>query len=216
MGDGKAKTGCRFFTLLELLIVIAIIAILAAILFPALQKAKEKAKDALCKSNMKQIGLGITLYANDYNGWMKLADADLPNSAYTQEWNYLLYNEAYVRSLPVYICPSFPPDKFDDPNSFQSWRSTLGLLGKYGPSSNCTRYMKIFDIKNASSFPLLADTVCTSWQAQVRFFGYRNAYLDKYCVHLRHSGFANYFEPDGAVLTGNAEYFWAQNFWIQR
>src|ERR1700744_2677617 len=66
-GNVRGAIKVRAFTLIELLVVIAIIAILAAMLLPALNKAKQKAKQAACISNMHQIGLALVMYVGDYN-----------------------------------------------------------------------------------------------------------------------------------------------------
>src|SRR5581483_6168155 len=60
------------FTLIELLVVIAIIAILAAILFPVFAQAREKARQATCTSNLKQVGLAVMMYASDHDECLPL------------------------------------------------------------------------------------------------------------------------------------------------
>ena len=106
---GRTPRRPEAFTLIELLVVIAIICLLVAILFPVFSRARENARRSACQSNLKQIGLGMHQYLDDYDGRFPMRymapDADM-FEANPYSWRYLFY--PYIKSAQVFRCPSNP------------------------------------------------------------------------------------------------------------
>ncbi len=104
----RVRAMSRAFTLIELLVVIAIIAILAAILFPVFAKAREAARSASCKSNLKQLGSAFMMYSQDYDGMAVSVGLTVPPSplragAGRADWPDHIY--PYVKNAGAYVCP---------------------------------------------------------------------------------------------------------------
>jgi prepilin-type N-terminal cleavage/methylation domain len=123
----------RGFTLIELLVVIAIIAILAAILFPVFAQAREKARQASCLSNQKQIALSALQYAQDY-------DETFPLSLRVSgaSWNWLLYTPAPADWSSVFGPATQASSASVWPNSTESYTKSDGIFSC--PSASDTDY----------------------------------------------------------------------------
>ena len=116
----RASSG---FTLIELLVVIAIIAILAAILFPVFAQAREQARKTSCLSNVKQMGLAMLMYTEDY-------DENLPLDLTVNSQNFFTWQDLiqpYAKNYGIVICPDSPYHDTNAVTDFQYWLS-YGML----------------------------------------------------------------------------------------
>lgn len=208
----------RRFTILELLIVIGIIAILAGMLLPALNSARRKAKDMSCVSNMKQIGIALNGYADDWASYTPLAEDGGNSPTPYYKWqdklaNYITadfrvrWNGDYVR-LAVFRCPSQIPEaqrlvaKNYGMNGYLRQTAKAFFLRVKRPSER----MMVSDIDRTGNTPVIyekdgisADLVT---QRHLDGLGVNLIYGDLHVASLRMSRI-----PASASF----QYFWGQN-----
>ena len=194
----------RGFTLIELLVVIAIIAILAAMLFPTFARAREKAREVSCMSNMRQLGLAFGMYYEDHHRmpWDDLTINGLPEGS-APTWTWRLMILPYINNTQIFVCPTAPrlnqfdgtwPDYDQDAGSAIShvhWDNDLGTNAEPPPGRT------MHEILTPSETILLTDFtgnyVISAYGTQ------EHGYVRTDDAARRHNDGANYLFCDGHV-----------------
>jgi len=191
------------FTLIELLVVIAIIAILAAILFPVFARAREKARQTSCLANLKQIGLAVQMYADDW-------DETLPY--YQRPFGATWYGDLqpYMKNRGITVCPSKPEWNESDPTHKVGYGLNEVVFPAGPPAgSHFPPPVALAQI----DYP--AETIggADKDQGNVRCIGpsFAGSATWPYNVDTRHNDGANFFFLDGHAKWMGAGGEWSQS-----
>lgn len=189
----------RGFTLIELLVVIAIIAILAGILFPVFARAREAARSASCRSNLKQLGMGFQLYSQDYDGMAVSVGLNMPPSplragAGRADWADHIYT--YVKNAGLYVCPS-------DANL----RPTTGYGSDGGYGLNWVYFGNFAQVQSMESIEYPTDTILLTDSTGYYAVGGRGGPANNWAGRLRarHNEQLNIAWADGHVSSRRPE-----------
>ena len=177
------------FTLIELLVVIAIIAILAAILFPVFGRARENARRSSCQSNLKQIGLALEQYTQDFDERYPFADHS------GGSWRAVI--QPYLKSTQVFRCPSNTANTTQD-----SYAAVVARWGDYAGAMNVNWIGGGIRPTSLSQFPSPSTTLVTvETRSSDSWFMFDRDLPTSNCQQLwsGHMGTANYLFVDGHV-----------------
>ncbi|MDD2486460.1 MAG: DUF1559 domain-containing protein [bacterium] len=209
----KGLRSDKGFTLIELLVVIAIIAILASILFPVFGKARAKARQASCQSNLKQLGMAFAMYVQDWDEVFPPQNKDNAN-----QWGWVLRQSKYITNNRIMLCPDAGhldhATGFDDfPND--SWRYSYVNYGyncyflgsHYDGNAYVFPARSLADVKRTSETVLLADAYYDPSIANRPANVLNTVNTETFVIHDRHNGGANVLWVDGHITwKHNARY----------
>lgn len=199
----------RGFTLIELLVVIAIIAILAAILFPVFARAREKARQTSCLSNLKQIALGVQMYVDDHDGGLpsyRMGSGGLAGI----KWQHMI--QPYIKNEQLWLCPSGTPADAATGRSHYGWQYNY-LRGHY--ASTATQAQNIAEVTVPAETISVGEKIMGSWGGVI-YSPSQTASWPGYNMPDIHNGGANYSFLDGhakwlsktdAMGTGDTKYW---------
>lgn len=170
MNTTRGRRNCQAFTLIELLVVIAIIAILAGVLFPVFVRARENARRSSCQSNLKQIGLSLIQYSQDFDELVvAYGYGPTPYEPYTvgnYAWMDVIY--PYAKTTQIFECPSAPQRSNGYDLRYAFRKATDPSSGKYAYGSYAINSCYRYDPATSGKKPPVSSTQIGLWTFNTR------------------------------------------------